>query len=269
VVSKEQQSSLDSEPGAEEPVHPVTGADAEHDDQKSAKGHPKGSKETSRSTEDAGAETPPETENPAQTSADEPPHKEDAAAPHPPKRPEAEDGGASVQPPVRKPTEHEILARLLEKNEIIMQLTRKNTQLEAKYKVLKDKRLRTLAEYENYRKRTQKEWELLKQQSQGEVILEVLNVVDDFERALAVVGERNDEVVQGVRLIYGNLLATLERFGVTRMETLHAPFDPKYHMAVAHLESKDVESNHVMEIVQHGYTINGNVLRPAKVVIAK
>ncbi|MFH1756412.1 MAG: nucleotide exchange factor GrpE, partial [Candidatus Latescibacterota bacterium] len=127
-----------------------------------------------------------------------------------------------------------------------------------------------VAELENYRKRTLKEWELHKRQIKAEVILEVLNVVDDFERAISVIGDdTGDDFVQGVRLIYDNLVLTLERIGVKPVEALAQPFDPTYHMALAQIESDAVDSNHVVEVAQKGYLLDDAVIRPAKVIIAK
>jgi molecular chaperone GrpE len=169
----------------------------------------------------------------------------------------------------RKPSDQEVLARLLEKNEVILQLSKKNVRLAAAVKGAEDRHIRVTAEFENYRKRTRKEWELLKQQTTAEVILEILEVVDDFERAFAALGNRNDDFVQGIRLIYNNMMAILVKFGVSKMEALHAHFDPIYHMAVANIDSEDVESNHVVEVIQEGYSLGDTVIRPAKVVIAK
>jgi molecular chaperone GrpE len=169
----------------------------------------------------------------------------------------------------RKPSEKEVLQRLLEKNEMILQLGKKNRELEAAYNGMKEKRVQLLAEFENYRKRTRKEWDLLKGQAKAEVIVEILQVVDDFERALAALGEQDDEFVQGIKLIYNNLLATLSKFGVTKMIALGEAFDPNYHMAVASVETDEVPANHVVEVIQEGYLMNGNVIRPANVVIAK
>jgi molecular chaperone GrpE len=168
-----------------------------------------------------------------------------------------------------KPSEQEIFQRLMEKNEVILQLSKKNVELEAKHKALHDKRVRLLAEFENYRKRTRKEWELLKEQTKAEVIVEILSVVDDFERALIALEDQSDEFTQGIRLIYNNLLATLAKFGVTKMIALGEIFDPNYHMAVASIDSEEVESNHVVEVIQEGYLLDGTVIRPANVVIAK
>lgn len=176
---------------------------------------------------------------------------------------------SSELPPGPKLTKKEILSRLLEKNEVILELSKANKKLEAEQQEASEKRLRTLAEFENYRKRTRKEWELLKQQTKAEVLLEILDVVDDFERAFSVAGERDDEFIQGIRLIYNNMVSTLERLGVVRIESLGATFDPNYHMAVAQIDSKDSEPNHVVEVVQQGYLLDDIVIRPAKVIIAK
>ena len=144
------------------------------------------------------------------------------------------------------------------------------SSLEAQVKEFKDKWLRSAAEFENYRKRTAKEWELLKQQSRTEVILEVLNSLDDFERAFAVVAPgSDDDFVKGVRLIYNNLLQVLQKMGVTEVDALHQPFDPNRHMAIGQIETDKVASNHVAQVITKGYSYNGSVIRPAHVIVAK
>lgn len=185
--------------------------------------------------------------------------------------PEAVDANKTVKSgmPARRLTKKEVLERLFEKNELILNLSKKNAELEAKCKTFNDKWLRSHAEFENYRKRSQKEWELLKHQVKTEIIVEILNVVDDFERAFSVVGERDDDFVRGIRLIHDNLLSTLKRSGVEKMQPLNTPFDPNFHMAVSQIKRDDVESNHVAEVIQEGYSLDGLVIRPAKVVIAK
>jgi molecular chaperone GrpE len=170
----------------------------------------------------------------------------------------------------KKPSDEEVLTRLMEKNQVIVKLNKKIQEIEKNYKDLEDKYLRSLAEFENYRKRSRKEWELLKQQTKAEVILEVLNVLDDFERAFSAVGiSEGDDFFEGVRLIYNNLVLALERFNVTPIEALDQPFDPTYHMAVAQVESEETEPNHVVEVAQKGYLMGDLVIRPAKVIIAK
>jgi molecular chaperone GrpE len=144
------------------------------------------------------------------------------------------------------------------------------SSLEGQAREFKDKWLRSAAEFENYRKRTAKEWELLKQQSKTEVILEILNSLDDFERAFAVVEPgREDEFVRGIRLIYNNLLQVLQKMGVVEVDALHQPFDPVSHMAIGQIETDEVASGHVVKVVTKGFILNGSVIRPAHVIVAK
>ncbi len=172
--------------------------------------------------------------------------------------------------PVHSISRKEVLVRLLEKNEMILKLSKEKAVQDGRLKELNDKWIRSVAEFENYRKRTRKEWELLKQQAKAEVILDILHVVDDFERAFAVVEETDsDEFVQGIKLIYNNLTHILDRTGIREVVALHEPFDPNYHMAVGQIESKDVQGGHVVEVVQKGYLLDDIVIRPANVIVAK
>jgi molecular chaperone GrpE len=204
-------------------------------------------------------------------------------------RAEAEESGDGKDRP--RFSRKQILDRFAEKNSAIGKLQKEKSALEkerqnlhaererwsaeksgieAQVKEFKDKWLRSAAEFENYRKRTAKEWELLKQQSRTEVILEVLNSLDDFERAFAVVEPGNeDEFVKGVRLIYNNLLQVLQKMGVVEIEAHHQPFDPNRHMAIGQIETDAVPQGHVAQVVTKGYSYNGSVIRPAHVIVAK
>lgn len=178
----------------------------------------------------------------------------------------------------------DVLDRFQEKNTVIARLTKEKqalekqlaarpaetAALESQAKDFKDRWLRTAAEFENYRKRSAKEWELLKQQSKAEVILEVLGALDDFERAFAAVEVADEsELVRGIRLIYNNLLQTLQKLGVEQIDALGAPFDPNRHMAIGQIETGEVASGHVAQVAQKGYALNGSVIRPARVIVAK
>jgi molecular chaperone GrpE len=172
--------------------------------------------------------------------------------------------------PPRRPSSKEVLSRLLEKNEIILKLNKDNAQKEKQLKELNEKWLRSVAEFENYRKRSRKEWELLKMQSKTEVILEILSIVDDFERAFSVAEDADDDdFVQGIRLIYNNLIGVLVRFGIKEIDAHHSSFDPNFHMAVGQLETEDADSGHVAEVIQKGYQLDDTVIRPARVIVAK
>ncbi|HEU4930042.1 MAG TPA: nucleotide exchange factor GrpE [Candidatus Krumholzibacteria bacterium] len=178
----------------------------------------------------------------------------------------------------------DILDRFQEKNSAITKLSKEKqalekqlagfqserAALEAQAKENKDRWLRTAAEFENYRKRSAKEWELLKQQSKTEVVLEMLNTLDDFERAFATLeGADESEFVRGIRLIYNNLLTALQKLGVGEIDAHGAPFDPSRHMAIGQIETSEVASGHVAQVAQKGYALNGSVIRPARVVVAK
>ncbi len=170
----------------------------------------------------------------------------------------------------RRPSSKEVLNRLLEKNEIILALNKDNADKDKQLKEITDKWLRSVAEFENYRKRTRKEWELLKQQSKAEVILEILNVVDDFERAFSVAEDENqDEFVQGIRLIYNNLVSVLDKFGIKEIVAFNSSFDPNLHMAIGQIETGDISSGFVAEVVQKGYKLDASIIRPARVIVAK
>lgn len=201
---------------------------------------------------------------------------------------EAAGGGDDHRP---KFSRKQILDRFAEKNSAISKLQKEKSvlekereniatereswsaeksSLEAQVKEFKDKWLRSAAEFENYRKRTAKEWELLKQQSRTEVILEVLNSLDDFERAFAVVNPGSeDDFVKGVRLIYNNLLQVLQKMGVVELDALHQPFDPVRHMAIGQIETDATAPGNVAQVVTKGYSFNGSVIRPAHVIVAK
>ena len=183
-----------------------------------------------------------------------------------------------------KISKKQILDRFAEKNSAITKLQKEKiaaekerdsraaekAALEGQLKDFKDKWLRSAAEFENYRKRTAKEWELLKQQSRTEVILEILNSLDDFDRAFAVVepGDESD-FVKGIRLIHGNLVRVLQKMGVAEVDALHQPFDPTRHMAIGQIETTDTPSGNVAQVIAKGYILNGTVIRPAHVIVAK
>lgn len=199
------------------------------------------------------------------------------------------DAAAEAAPQGRpKFSRKQILDRFAEKNSALGKLQKEKSTLEKAFaaerdawsaeksdldgqaKEFKDKWLRSAAEFENYRKRTAKEWELLKQQSRTEVILEVLNSLDDFERAFAVVEPGNEnEFVRGVRLIYNNLLQVLQKMGVAEVDALHQPFDPTRHMAIGQIETDATASGNVAQVITKGYIFNGSVIRPAHVIVAK
>jgi molecular chaperone GrpE len=133
-----------------------------------------------------------------------------------------------------------------------------------------DKFVRERADLENYRKRVQKEKEELLKYGNESLILEILPVIDNMERALAhATEEPHVAVVEGIRLTHAMLLSALKKFGVTPIETTPGSlFDPAFHQAMHQVESMDLPSNTVVEELQKGYLINDRLLRAALVSVA-
>ena len=133
-----------------------------------------------------------------------------------------------------------------------------------------DRYLRTLAEFENFRRRTGREREEWRRQSQEELLREILPVLDNFDRALAAppTGDTDRGFRTGVELIHRNFLAALERVGVRPFTAVGQPFDPARHEAVARVERSDVEDHTVVSEALRGYLHHDRVFRPAQVVVA-
>jgi len=143
-------------------------------------------------------------------------------------------------------------------------------ELEKKCEESNDKYLRLYSEFDNYRKRTQKERiELFKTASQ-ELIVDLLPVVDDFERALAALtaSHANEESTKGVELIFGKLFSTLSQKGLEPMDATGKEFDTDFHEAITNIPAPTKElKGKVIDVVQKGYLLNGKIIRFAKVVV--
>ena len=133
----------------------------------------------------------------------------------------------------------------------------------------KDRWLRKSAEFDNYRKRIERERREQGDQAVVEILQELLLVVDDFDRALTVGGDEGGAYRKGVELIHGKLHELLRKQGVTPMAVLGADFDPNVHMAVMHEESPDHREGEVIGELQKGYMLHDRLLRPAMVKVAK
>jgi molecular chaperone GrpE len=133
----------------------------------------------------------------------------------------------------------------------------------------RDQLLRRTAEMENMRRRHQAEREQLIFEGNKRLISDLLGVLDDLERTLLHASEENDPMAQGIDLVYKNFLKTLERYGVTPMQTEGEPFDPMKHDAMMEEQRTDVAPGTVTREIQRGYYLRDNVLRHAKVIVAK
>lgn len=135
---------------------------------------------------------------------------------------------------------------------------------------LKDKYLRQVAEFDNYRKRTLKEKTELILNGGEKVLSALLPILDDFDRAIENIQKSDDvnALKEGVELIAGKLNKTLASQGLQKMDAIGKPFDTDYHEAIALVPAQDEDKkNLVMDCVQPGYMLNDKVLRHAKVVV--
>lgn len=132
-----------------------------------------------------------------------------------------------------------------------------------------DRLLRKTAEFDNYRKRTDRERQQLSEAAAADLLQDLLPLVDDMERALGVKSDDADAIRKGVELIHKQLLEILRKRGVRPIEALGADFDPHYHMAVAHEPANDRREGEVIEEFRRGYMLGDRLLRPAMVKVAK
>jgi molecular chaperone GrpE len=134
----------------------------------------------------------------------------------------------------------------------------------------KDRWLRKTAEFENYRKRVERERREQADQTVTDLLLELLVIDDDFDRALTVdAGEGGSAYRRGVELIHGKLQDLLGKHGVRPIEALGSDFDPNVHQAVIHESSPDHREGEVIGELRRGYMIGERLLRPAMVKVAK
>jgi molecular chaperone GrpE len=133
---------------------------------------------------------------------------------------------------------------------------------------VQDRLLRTAAEFDNYRKRMDRERRDLAEFTAGEVMKELLPIIDNLERALQAAAQ-DDPLRKGVELIHKQMLEMLRKRGVKPIEALGADFDPNFHQAVIHEESAQHREGEVMEELQRGYVVGDRLLRPAMVKVAK
>lgn len=145
-------------------------------------------------------------------------------------------------------------------------------KLQAEIADLKDKTLRIYSEFDNYKKRTAKERIDLQKSAGAEIIMAMLPIVDDFERAIRSISETSDisALKEGVILIYNKLKSTLEAKGLEEMKSLGQPFDSDIHEAITNIPApSDDLKDKVVDEVEKGYYLNGKVLRYAKVVVGQ
>jgi molecular chaperone GrpE len=142
-----------------------------------------------------------------------------------------------------------------------------DTVLTEENRDLKDRYLRTLADFENYRKRSDREKSDFYKYALAETLRELLPVLDNFDRALDH-AEQGDDFHKGVLLIYKQLFDVLRKHGLRPIEEAGVPFDPKIHEAVVRVEDPTVPSHTVVAVLQKGYFLHDRLLRPVMVKVA-
>lgn len=135
----------------------------------------------------------------------------------------------------------------------------------------KDKYLRLSADFQNYKRRQTQEQSSLRRMMQGKILFDLLRIVDDFDRALEEAKTEESSGLaawlEGFSMIRKELYKLLDSYGVKEIET-YDEFDPEIHEAVMQVDSEDHQSGSIVEVLEKGYMIDGQVLRPAKVSIA-
>lgn len=133
-----------------------------------------------------------------------------------------------------------------------------------------DKLLRSEAEKQNLARQSQVAVEKAHKFGNEKIIAELIQVLDSFDQGLASIeGAADKHILEGMHLTYKLMRDTLSKFGVEAIDPSGQPFDPQFHETLSVLPTKDVPDNHVYEVVQKGYTLNGRLIRPARVVVAQ
>ncbi len=153
----------------------------------------------------------------------------------------------------------------LSKEELRKRLKEKEEELES----LQDRYMRLAAEFDNYKKRLEREKEEFLRFANESLIKELLPVIDNLERALSHSEDSDVEsLVKGIEMTLKDFLRCLNRYGVSPIECIDKPFDPNLHQAIVQKEALDKEPNTVVEEMQKGYLMNDRLLRPSMVAVS-
>jgi molecular chaperone GrpE len=177
-----------------------------------------------------------------------------------------------IKPEKVNETQAEAVQSLENGEQLKVQLEALQSQLaqaESKAAEYKDGWMRSQAEFQNYKKRIERDNELIYTTMKGDIVKKILPVLDDLERALQNRPTNSGAWISGIELIQKKLVSTLEAEGVKKIEAQGAPFDPNFHEAISHEPFEGFESGHVIAVVQNGYMLGERVIRPALVRVAQ
>jgi molecular chaperone GrpE len=150
-------------------------------------------------------------------------------------------------------------------------LNKKLEEVEKEKNELSDRLLRTMAEFDNYRKRVAREKEDLIKYGNEKFAFDLLSVMDNFEKSLeqAKTSQEVEPVIEGIEMILKQFVSAMEKYHVKPFESVGEPFDPERHEAMAQQEHDEYEENTVIEEYQKGYCLKEKLLRPARVIVSK
>lgn len=142
-------------------------------------------------------------------------------------------------------------------------------ELKAQLEAEQNKYLRLMADYDNFKRRAKKDQELAKKFRSQSLLTDLLPVLDNFERALAIETKSDESasLLKGVEMVQKSLLDAVTAEGLEEIQSVGEPFDPHFHQAVLQESSEDSEPGTVLQELQKGYSLNGRVLRPAMVKV--
>ena len=175
---------------------------------------------------------------------------------------EVQEEAAAHEEPAEEAAEPEEKAAEPEKGTEEDPRDKKIEELNAKY-------MRLMADFQNQKKRFDKEKADIHQYANEKIVKNLLEVLDNFERALDATKDADPNLHEGMELIFKQLMAALEKAGVAEIKALGEEFDPNFHNAVMMEETDEYESNKVSEVMQKGYTLNSRVIRPSMVKVAQ
>ncbi len=168
--------------------------------------------------------------------------------------------------------ESEFEAEVAAENDELVRILELEAELEAAKKRERDEILRAKAEMENIRRRAEMDVEKAHKFALERFSNELLPVIDNLERALEAADRDNEgsqAMIEGLELTLKSFIDAVSKFGVGVVSEPNVPFNPEVHQAITMLDSPEHQSNTVMNIMQKGYTLNGRLLRPAMVIVAK
>lgn len=163
-------------------------------------------------------------------------------------------------------TTEETVETVKENKESTMEEKLEEAQKQAKDNL--DKYIRQLAEFENFRKRSNSEKTAMYSNGVRDTVEKLLPVIDNFERAVEAADDKEDPMYKGVEMILKQFMEILENLGVKEIPSKGEPFDPNVHSAVMHIDDESCDENVVVEVFQKGYTLGDKVIRPSMVKVA-